>query len=97
MPNNAENRIEKEPDPDPCPICEKHLSSIITRRIGDIAVCADCGDKLIPLMNALGEGVVNRCMIVVKEGRSINRAIRLIVSDNYLVPEQHISIIDASL
>ena len=43
-----------------CPICTRELHSIITRRIGDTAVCIDCGDYLSPLYIAIGDALCKR-------------------------------------
>lgn len=83
-------------DPDPCPVCNKHLSSLITRRVGDIAVCSDCGDKLIPLMNAIAENICMRAADDVSEGMTLSKSIREMLA--YLtVSSSQIPTIEASL
>lgn len=53
------------------------MSSLLTRRIGDVAVCVACGDKTIPLMNAIADGIVTRLRQNMHDGASIDECIRM--------------------
>lgn len=43
---------------DSCPLCEGPMYSIMTRRLGDIAICATCGDKVLPILNQVNNTIV---------------------------------------
>lgn len=56
----CESPLFKMVEVESCPICERELHSIITRRVGEIGVCLHCGDTLNPLVNAIAEALVGR-------------------------------------
>lgn len=69
---------------DRCKICDRELHSIITRRLGENAVCIECGDKALPLLNALADNIVASLnFITVEHKMSVEDAIRITIQNEY--------------
>lgn len=74
--------------PDSCPLCQGPMYSITTRRVGEVALCINCGDKVLPLINLVNERIASQMQEAMANGVAIEDAVLLQCKELNLTSEE---------